>query len=103
MTCGTCGDRGVVRLNWADAPEEYAVCLCEAGLHLRHATNDHRAVEPLWLVWAAREGVPLASMCMVEDVLTEEELRARGLKRPAHPTTVAREAALLAAGKGKRR
>ena len=97
--CGTCADKGIVRLNWEDAPDDFAVCLCEAGLRLRTNRNDGHKVIPLWQVWCARERVDPERVFMVEDVLTPDELRERELSKPV--SRLDRAAALLAAGKVK--
>lgn len=101
MTCSACGDKGMIRLNWADAEDEYAVCVCAVGLDMRRTWNHDRKVAALWEVWAAREQVHPSRIHRVEDVLTEDEMRERGLSKP-QATVRSREAALLAAGKGKR-
>jgi hypothetical protein len=100
MSCRACADKGIIRLNWADAPDDFAVCLCLAGLSMRATTNQRRTVPARWRVWCAREQVDPAKVFMVEDVLTPEELAERGLSKP-RSTAQSREAALLAAGKGK--
>lgn len=79
MPCGTCSDKGVVTVNWADAPTEYAVCLCPIGMDLRRRTNNGHATPPYWLAWAAREQVDPKTVVMLEDVLEPDELRERGL------------------------
>jgi hypothetical protein len=94
-------DRGIVRLNWADAPDDFAVCLCEMGLRLRVDRNHTAAsVAPLWRVWCAREQVDPSRMFLIEEVLTPSELRERGVRE--EPTVMDREAALLAAGKARK-
>jgi hypothetical protein len=99
MTCEVCGDKGLVRLNWADAPDDYAVCLCEEGLRLRVDRNNGKSVAPLWLVWCGREQIDPSRMFLIEEVLTPDELTERELRKPA--VSMNREAALLAAGKQK--
>jgi hypothetical protein len=99
VSCQTCGDKGIAELNWADAPSDYAVCLCEAGMRMRSMRNENRKVHPLWRVWCAREQVDPSRVRMVEDVLTPEELQERGLSVAAARD---REAALFAAGRKKR-
>lgn len=100
MTCPVCAGKGLVRLNWADAAEEYAVCLCDVGQALRSTQNYQAIVVPLWQVWAAREHVDPSRIVMLEDVLTVEELAERGFR--VAPDADTREAALLAAGRSKR-
>src|SRR5687767_3596362 len=74
MTCPTCDDRGMVRVNWKDADEDYAVCLCAVGERLRRTTNHGKPCLPGWRVWAAQQGVDPTRVVMIEDVLTSEEL-----------------------------
>lgn len=98
MTCAMCGDKGLVKVNWSDAPPDYAVCLCPVGENYRFAVNAGKPVEPQWLVWCARNGVDPAQMFLLEEVLTADELREAGFAAPAS-SRQSREAALLAAGK----
>jgi hypothetical protein len=103
VTCEVCHDHGVVKLNWSDAPPEYGICLCPFGLELRIARNVHRAVTPLWQVWAAREQVDPSLVWYLEDVLTPAELAERGFQSgTVEASAESREAALMAAGKSKR-
>lgn len=101
MSCSVCSDKGLVRLNWADADPDFAVCLCEMGLRLRVNRNEGRDVAPLWHVWCAREQIDPSRVFLVEDVLTPAELAERGLSLTLPQGD--REAALLAAGKAKTR
>jgi hypothetical protein len=64
--------------------------------------NYRHEVIPLWRLWAAREGVDPSRVVMLEDVLTADELKDRGLSAGVEPTVERREAALLAAGKSKK-
>lgn len=80
MTCQTCGDRGVVRVNWKDADEDYAVCLCLVGAGLRSTTNAGKPCEPGWRVWAAQRSVHPDRITMLEDVLTPDELAVKGFQ-----------------------
>jgi hypothetical protein len=103
MSCEVCADHGVVKLNWSDAPVEYAICLCPFGLELRVSRNVRSQVTPLWQVWAAREQVDPSLVWMLEDVLTPAELAERGFQRGVGEASAqSREAALMAAGKSKR-
>jgi hypothetical protein len=52
MTC--CNGKGLIRLNWSDAPDDFAVCLCHVGLDMRAEVNNGKATVPLWHVWCAR-------------------------------------------------
>lgn len=102
MTCAVCNNHGIVKLNWSDAPEEYALCLCASGLALRRQEKPEDTWFP-WQVWAAKSGVEPSKVFLLEEVLTPEELRERGLSLPsAAPAAVDREAALLAIGKRTR-
>jgi hypothetical protein len=85
MDCDICAGKGLVTLNWADAPPEYAVCLCQQGLAMRVTRDGSFA---LWEVWAAREGVDPSRVWRLEDVLTPEELRERGVGQPVEHDAV---------------
>lgn len=112
MTCGACQGLGFWPFVDTANPKPdaeitvddllFAVCLCEAGLRWRRRENHGIKVDPLWVVWCAKEQVNPNRVCMIEDVMSPEQLQERGLTRPAQPTAVSREAALLAAGKGRR-
>ena len=101
MSCETCGDKGITRLNWSDHAEEYSVCLCPAGLELRKAENSGKTCVPLWVLWAHQRGIAVDRVWLVEDVLTPEELAVRGLTAGPQ-SSYDREAALLAATRRKR-
>lgn len=98
MPCATCGDKGVIALNWSDAEWEYALCLCRAGLAWRRDTNGGKSVAPLWRVWCAQHQVEPAKVHRMEHVLTVEELAERGF---AVPTSGVALDAIVAAAKGK--
>lgn len=92
----------MIRLNWADAEDEFAVCLCRVGQTLRRSSNEGHLVAPLWHVWCAREQVDASRVVPLEDVLTVEELEARGLR--VQPGQIpSREASLLAAGRAQKK
>lgn len=78
MTCPTCADRGLVKVNWKDAPEDYAVCLCHVGELLRAVTT--KGQQPAWRAEAARRDIDAARVVMLEDVCTPEELAQRGFR-----------------------
>lgn len=109
MTCATCQDTGFYPFVDAEntAPAEaitvadlhFAVCLCEVGQSLRRGENNGRRTVSLWRVWCAREQVDPSRVFLLEEVFSAEELAAAGLRRVAAP--LSREAALLAAGRGK--
>lgn len=102
--CMTCGDKGIVRLNWEDAPEDFAICLCDAARWYRSDENAGRHTGVYgWQVWCAREQIDPSRMFLLEEVLTAEELRAAGLtKSNTVDLEVSREAFLLAQGKMRR-
>jgi len=100
MSCETCADHGVVKVNWNDAPEDYAVCLCQAGRNLRVTTNGYaKSVTPLWLLWAAREQVDPARVVMLEDIATPEEMQVWGFAEAEPGERL--EQRLMALGKTK--
>lgn len=84
MTCPSCNDHGVFRVHYyddhgpTDDPPDFALCLCKAGERMRLATNNGKPVTPQWQVWAFRQGIPLEHVAPMEDVLTPEEMAARG-------------------------
>lgn len=77
LPCATCGDKGITVVNWADAPSQYAVCLCRTGEEMRRKSNGSTA---LWRLWAAREQVDPEDVLMLEDALTPAELTERGFQ-----------------------
>jgi hypothetical protein len=93
---------GVIRVPWSDAPDDFAICLCRAGAEMRNGRNVKQTEFALWQLWAAREQIDPSRVFFLEEVLTPQELSERGFSMPARPTAVAREAALMAAGKSKR-
>ena len=104
MSCALCGDKGVVVVNWADAPREFAVCLCPVGKSLRETQNAYTTDQvPRWRVWAAREGIDPDTMHLLEDVLTEAEQRASGFAEPpaTHLDAVAAAARARRSRKGR--
>lgn len=103
MSCAQCGDIGIIRVPWSDAPDDFAVCLCPSGRNMRQTRNARKDTGfALWEVWAAREQVDPARVFLLEDVLTPAELAERGFHASVSELAVqSREAALLAAGRGK--
>ena len=101
MKCSTCADKGLIRLNWADAPDEFAVCLCAAGLGWRDSYNNGKETNPMWELWCAIEGIEQDRVWCIEDVLTAAELAERGFSK-AVAAAESRETALLRAAKGRR-
>ena len=63
--------------------EDFALCLCATGQLMRSTQNVSvkRTQDgyPLWMLWCEREGVARDRVIRLEDVLTADELRARGL------------------------
>lgn len=101
--CDVCEGKGLVVLNWSDAPQDYAICLCSVGMQMRVTRNAGRETGyALWQVWAAREQVDPSRIVKLEDVATAEEMAALGLSKPADVGGMDREARLLAAGKSRR-
>jgi histidinol phosphatase-like enzyme len=100
MSCANCADNGLTRLNWADAPDDFAVCLCHVGLDMRVDQNNGKPAPPLWRVWCAKHQVSPERVFMVEDVLTAEEMAERGLVKAPTGT---RESTLLTAAKRPKR
>ena len=99
--CSSCADKGLIRLNWADASEEYALCLCAAGQAWRKSENNGKSTNPYWHIWCAERGIDHAKVWCIEDVLTAAELAERGFSK-AVAVAESRETALLRASKGKR-
>ena len=97
LDCPVCADRGIVRVNWEDAPPDFAICVCGTGLSLRVDRNYTHVTAPLWHLWCAREGISQERVFLLEDVLTPDELTARGIPA-AEPSDETRETALLRAG-----
>ena len=98
MRCDSCDSKGVIVLNWADAPEEYALCLCPMGRQMRRQDNTGRRTVPLWEVWAAAHQVEPERVWRLEDVLSVEELQARGFSRVA-VEVASQDSALMAASR----
>lgn len=98
--CPHCGDKGMIRVPWSDAPDDFAICLCAVGMLMRDDRNaGKRTGYALWQVWAYREQIDPSRVFLIEEILTPAELLERGFG--AVPVAN-REAALLAAGKSKR-
>ncbi len=89
MNCSTCGDVGIVRLNFQEG-DEYGICLCPMGerMRARHTWRGRQADIPVWRVWCAREQVDPALVRPIEDVLGGEELAARGFHELAPAETM---------------
>lgn len=100
MTCSSCQDKGIIRLNWADAPEDFALCLCRVGQVMRSDVNHGRKTSPRWYAWCGMNNVDVSRVVLIEDVLTPAELSERGF-HTAEPEAN-REAALLAASRKRR-
>lgn len=79
MTCPSCNNRGVFKVAYHDgSPVEFAVCLCQAGEAFRRTENNGKAHVPAYQVWAIRYGIDPAHVAPMEELLTDEELAARG-------------------------
>lgn len=97
MTCPTCGDRGLVKVNWNDATEDYAVCLCPTGELLRAEPTSGQV--PAWRALAGRMNIDPARVVMLEDVCTPEELAQRGFRELTADTAMD---AIVAAARGRK-
>ena len=100
MTCEVCGDHGIVKVNWSNAPEDYGVCLCRVGQQWSVDENNVRKVAPMWILWCAWNQISPDRVVLLENVLTDEERREFGFTSQAE--SVNREAALMAQGKRAR-
>jgi hypothetical protein len=80
MNCQHCGDVGMIRVPWSDAPDDFAVCLCQAGQSMRQENNYKETGFALWQVWAAREQIDPSRIFLLEEILTPAELAERGFK-----------------------
>ena len=79
MTCPSCNGHGLFKVCYHEGdPTDYALCLCKAGEAMRCARNNGKPVTPQWQVWAHRQGIDPARVAPMEDLLTAEELAARG-------------------------
>jgi hypothetical protein len=104
MTCASCVDLGVFKVAYRDgSPTDFALCLCRAGEAMRRATNNGRMVAPQWHVWAFRQGIPLDRIAPMEDVLTNDEMAARGFTELSTKAAVLDAVAEAARQRGKRR
>lgn len=101
MNCQSCADVGVIRVPWADAPDDFALCLCAAGTEMRSDCSHKPTAFALWQLWAAREQIDPSRVFLLEEILTPPELAARGFTTAVQSPVAAQEAALLAAGKRK--
>lgn len=104
MTCTACGDRGIFRVSYHDgSPDDYAICLCAAGERMRIAKNNGRSVTPQWAVWAHQAGIDPARVAPMEDLLTDEELAARGFTELRQPAQAIDAIAAAARARGMKR
>lgn len=79
MNCPSCQDAGIFRVAYHDgSPADFALCLCKAGELMRCCMNNGKPVTPQWALWAFRAGIPLEHVAPMEDLLTPEEMAARG-------------------------
>jgi len=103
--CPVCGDKGLVRVRFESGePDRFGICLCEWGERLRVARNGRHATNPLWQAVAAQRGIPLEAVVPLESLYDPEELAPLfpALAPPAPPAETL-EAALIAAGRTRRR
>jgi hypothetical protein len=105
MSCTVCGDKGIVKVCYEDGtPADYAVCLCPASAWYRSDVNAGKHTGSYgWQVWAAREQIQPDCVFGLEDVYEPSELATMVLAALKEPTAETREAALIAAGKTKKR
>jgi len=103
MSCPSCGDKGIIRMPWTDAEDDYAVCLCPAARWYRSDENAGRKTGYFgWQVWAYRNQVSPERVWLMEEALTPAELAERGFGASGQLRGNDREAALLAAARGKK-
>lgn len=105
MSCQYCGDKGIIRMKFhSGEQDQFALCLCAAGLAWRCDTNAGRQTHPLWHVWAAREQVAHDRIGLIEEWNDEAELRALFPFYRSEPDAAALpdEDVLLAAGRQRR-
>jgi len=103
MTCPSCADHGVFKVCYHEGdPTDYALCLCRAGEQMRCAKNNGKPCTPHWQIWAHVHGIDPERVMPMEDLLTPDELAARGFTTPT-TDDLSREAALLAAGRAAKR
>jgi hypothetical protein len=89
MTCPSCDGHGVFRIGYTDgSASDYAICLCDAGERMRIAKNHGIPVTPHWQIWAHRQGIALEQVAPMEDLLTDEELAARGFTAVEAPQAI---------------
>jgi len=90
MTCPCCADRGVFKVCYHDGEStDYALCLCPSGEQMRRANNCGKPCTPHWQVWAHQQGIDLERVAPMEDLLTDEEMAARGFHNiTSEPTSI---------------
>lgn len=72
MSCALCAGQGVIRIGYHEPPgghADLAICLCRPGRNLR--AQMERGSKALL---AARYGVPVESVGLVEDLLDAEDI-----------------------------
>ncbi len=103
MTCPSCNDKGVFKISYHDgAVPDYALCLCAAGERMRKADNCGKPCAAQWEVWAHQQGIDPARVAPMEDLLTDEEMAARGFTELKTPDVALGAIAAAARVRGKR-
>jgi hypothetical protein len=100
MTCATCGDKGIVRVRYEGGdPDEFALCLCAAGMAWRCDENAGRKTYPLWHVWAYQNQVAHDRIHPIE---AWPDVPAALLQQQATGQAAALDDVLRAAGRSRR-
>lgn len=105
MSCPVCDGHGIARVGYEDGtPDDFAVCLCPAGIWFRSNLNAGKPTDGYgWQVWAAKYQIAPDRLHLVEDIATPSELAEKGLSTTGKgPQGADREAALLAAGRSRK-
>jgi hypothetical protein len=101
--CDFCGGYGLKRIRYyGGEPDEFAICLCAAGMAWRRDTNMGRKVAPLWHVWAAKEKVDPERVAPMEELLDDAEMRAASPGWRGAVQGPSMDDALMSAGRSNR-
>jgi hypothetical protein len=103
MGCPVCNDKGLSRVCYRNGePDDFAICLCDAGRVLRTTRNARRTTNPLWHAVAAQRQIPIDAVHPLEDLYDAAELAVLFPygTAPARADTLN---ALIAVGKTKRK
>ncbi len=77
--CPSCNGFGAFAVRYHDgSPADYALCLCAAGETMRRENNNGKVTTPYWFAWASIMGIDPEHVAPMEDLLTAEEMAARG-------------------------